>query len=83
LKSFLIVRSVDRAVSNIPPRYQRPCVGCSTGGHVVVFEHNPLNPVTRFVVARTPIDPNAILLRAAEVMRGLSGAGFVAPVASS
>ena len=49
----------------------------------MVFEHNPLNPVTRFVVARTPIDPNAILLRAAEVMRGLSGAGFVAPVASS
>jgi SAM-dependent methyltransferase len=41
------------------------------GGRLVVFEHNPLNPVTRYVVARTPIDRNAILLRASEVDAGL------------
>lgn len=41
------------------------------GGRVVVFEHNPINPVTRYVVARTPIDRNAILLRASEVCAAL------------
>ena len=46
------------------------------GGHVVVFEHNPLNPVTRYVVARTPIDQNAILLRAREVCGALAEAGL-------
>ncbi|MDR3417125.1 MAG: class I SAM-dependent methyltransferase [Nevskia sp.] len=46
------------------------------GGHIVVFEHNPLNPVTRYVVARTPIDQNAILLRAREVHDALGDLGF-------
>ena len=46
-----------------------------TGGHIVVFEHNPLNPLTRFVVSRTPIDRDAILLRAGEVARGLTASG--------
>jgi ubiquinone/menaquinone biosynthesis C-methylase UbiE len=41
------------------------------GGRVVVFEHNPLNPVTRYVVAHTPIDRHAILLRANEVTAAL------------
>jgi SAM-dependent methyltransferase len=45
-------------------------------GSVVVFEHNPLNPVTRYVVAHTPIDQNAILLRAGEAGKGLGAAGF-------
>jgi ubiquinone/menaquinone biosynthesis C-methylase UbiE len=40
-------------------------------GRVIVFEHNPLNPVTRYVVAHTPIDQNAILLRAGEVSAAL------------
>lgn len=32
------------------------------GGRVVIFEHNPWNPATRWVVAHTAIDQNAILL---------------------
>lgn len=46
------------------------------GGRVVVFEHNPLNPVTKYVVTHTPIDENAILLRCGEVEAGLRDAGF-------
>ncbi len=46
------------------------------GGSVVVFEHNPWNPVTRYVVARTPIDRNAILLPAPEVTAALRSTGF-------
>jgi SAM-dependent methyltransferase len=46
------------------------------GGVFCVIEHNPLNPVTRLIVRRTPVDVDAILLRAHEA-RGLStGAGF-------
>jgi SAM-dependent methyltransferase len=46
------------------------------GGRLVVFEHNPLNPVTRYVVAHTPIDQNAILLRANEVCGALNRIEF-------
>jgi len=32
------------------------------GGKFVLIEHNPWNPVTSWVVARTPIDENAVML---------------------
>jgi ubiquinone/menaquinone biosynthesis C-methylase UbiE len=32
------------------------------GGRLYVFEHNPRNPLVRYVIARTPIDENAMLL---------------------
>jgi ubiquinone/menaquinone biosynthesis C-methylase UbiE len=41
------------------------------GGRLYVFEHNPRNPLVRHVIARTPIDENAILLDASEVQAGL------------
>ena len=41
------------------------------GGRLYVFEHNPRNPLVRYVVARTPIDANAILLDEKEVRHGL------------
>ncbi len=41
------------------------------GGRLVVFEHNPWNPVTSYVVARTPIDADAILLPRTEVSAAL------------
>ena len=41
------------------------------GGRIYVFEHNPRNPLVRYVIARTPIDENAILLDAREVRYGL------------
>lgn len=46
------------------------------GGRIVFFEHNPLNPLTRFIVKRAPIDRNAILIRASEAKRGMTSAGF-------
>lgn len=36
------------------------------GGILGIFEHNPFNPTTRLIVSRTPVDQNAILLRAGE-----------------
>jgi SAM-dependent methyltransferase len=36
------------------------------GGVLSIVEHNPFNPATRLIVSRTPVDADAILLRASE-----------------
>jgi ubiquinone/menaquinone biosynthesis C-methylase UbiE len=41
------------------------------GGRIYVFEHNRRNPLVRYVIARTPIDANAVLLDETEVRHGL------------
>lgn len=46
------------------------------GGRLVVFEHNPLNPVTRRAVRECPFDDDAILLFPWELRRLLARAGF-------
>jgi len=46
------------------------------GGWFVIFEHNPWNPVTRWMVSRCPIDENAILLSASECTALVKEAGF-------
>jgi 2-polyprenyl-3-methyl-5-hydroxy-6-metoxy-1,4-benzoquinol methylase len=48
----------------------------SGGGRLVVFEHNPINPVTRYVVKRSPLDQDAVLLRCKETIMLLSDAGM-------
>jgi SAM-dependent methyltransferase len=45
------------------------------GGIFCVIEHNPLNPVTRLIVSRTPVDADAQLLSARETRRLLASAG--------
>lgn len=77
--SFDIV-VISAVLHHVPPQERRGIFAelhrlTRPGGEIVVFEHNPLNPVTRYVVARTPIDRNAILLRAGEVCAGLAEAG--------
>ncbi len=46
------------------------------GGRFAIIEHNPYNPVTRLIVSRTPVDADAVLLRASETRRLLRGGGF-------
>jgi len=46
------------------------------GGRVVIFEHNPLNPVTRRAVAACVFDHDAILLWPAEARSLVVRAGF-------
>jgi SAM-dependent methyltransferase len=46
------------------------------GGRVFVFEHNPLNPLTRRVVAACPFDDDAVLLYPWYAKRLLKDAGF-------
>jgi ubiquinone/menaquinone biosynthesis C-methylase UbiE len=46
------------------------------GGRVVVFEHNPLNPLTQRAVRTCPFDDDAVLLSARTLRRSLERAGF-------
>lgn len=46
------------------------------GGVFALIEHNPLNPATRLIVSRTPVDANAKLLRASEAEALLRGTGL-------
>lgn len=46
------------------------------GGLIAVYEHNPVNPMTRWAVWRCPFDHDAVLLRAGKVRELLSDQGF-------
>jgi 2-polyprenyl-3-methyl-5-hydroxy-6-metoxy-1,4-benzoquinol methylase len=47
----------------------------SPGGRLVVFEHNPINPLTRWAVSRCPFDEGVVLLPSDEV-RALCSTGL-------
>lgn len=49
------------------------------GGLCLIIEHNPLNPLTRWVVRTCPIDENAVLLWPAAGRRLMRAAGFSDP----
>jgi SAM-dependent methyltransferase len=46
------------------------------GGHLVIFEHNPFNPVTQRLVSTCPFDADAVLLRMSETKRRMREAKF-------
>ena len=46
------------------------------GGVLCVFEHNPINPVTRYIVATCPFDENAVLIPAGTLKARLRRSGF-------
>jgi len=46
------------------------------GGRVVIFEHNPWNPMTRYVVSRNDIDADAVLLSHRKLKSMLRASGF-------
>jgi len=46
------------------------------GGIFCMIEHNPVNPVTRLIVSRTPVDADAVLLPASEAQGLAANAGL-------
>ena len=46
------------------------------GGRMAIFEHNPVNPVTRYIVATCEFDENAVLIPAPLFKARLKAAGF-------
>jgi SAM-dependent methyltransferase len=58
---------------HIPPQDRQTAVHycysrLSEGGHFIIFEHNPLNPVTRHLVKNCPFDTDAVLLSMRETV---------------
>lgn len=47
-------------------------------GRVVIFEHNPLNPVTRYIVATCEFDADAVLIPSGTLRARQEAAGFTA-----
>jgi SAM-dependent methyltransferase len=52
---------------------------CRPGGLVALFEHNPVNPLTRRAVSGCEFDRDAELLRRGEALALLSAAGLPSP----
>lgn len=50
-----------------------------SGGHIVVFEHNPFNPLTRHAVRNCPFDENAVLITPRALRGRLRAAGWSLP----
>jgi len=73
--------AVVSAVIHHVPLAERPAVFAELarvlkpGGRLYVFEHNPWNPLVRYVVARTEIDADAILLDLREARDRVAAAG--------
>lgn len=44
------------------------------GGHFIIFEHNPVNPVTRHLVKNCPFDADAVLLGMRETVARMRNA---------
>ena len=47
------------------------------GGFLLLFEHNPWNPLTRHAVNNCPFDENAVLISAPEMRRRFKAAGYM------
>lgn len=47
------------------------------GGRLMVFEHNPYNPLTRWIVKHCAFDKDAVLLSSRETLRHMAAAGFM------
>jgi SAM-dependent methyltransferase len=67
-------------IHHVPPAARATFIGemlrvLRSGGVAIIFEHNPLNPMTRFIVSRCAFDEDAILLRCRESERLLTDGG--------
>ncbi len=62
---------IANVMHHIPPPERKGVIQdlaarLAPGGSLAIFEHNPANPVTRWVVERCPFDDDAVLLPPAE-----------------
>lgn len=75
---------LSNVMHHIPPGQRQATITdlagrLARGGQLLVIEHNPINPLTRWVVAHCDFDGDAILLRPVEVRRYFGQAGLRRP----
>ncbi|MCK1574590.1 class I SAM-dependent methyltransferase [Bradyrhizobium sp. 174] len=66
---------------HVPPPHWKGFVAeayrvTAPGGLMLVFENNPYNPLTQYIVKTCDIDKHAVLLRPAKLRRMFTAAGF-------
>lgn len=49
---------------------------CKPGGYLIIFEHNPFNPITQLVVRTTPLDFGVKLIRSRVLTHQIRNASF-------
>ncbi|MBM4133115.1 MAG: class I SAM-dependent methyltransferase [Nitrospira sp.] len=64
---------------HVPREERQPLVSrlarrVRANGHFIIFEHNPINPLTRWVVQHSALDKNALLLKPHEAVSYLQEA---------
>ena len=69
-----VFHHIQRQDRNSALRYCYERLTCR--GRLFVFEHNPFNPVTRYIVSRCPVDVGAILLTRKETIKKVQDVGF-------
>jgi len=72
---------VANVMHHVPPQQRSSVVQnlagrLARGGVLSIFEHNPANPATRWVVEHCPFDDDAILLTPSETAGYVSAAGL-------
>jgi len=72
---------VANVLHHVPPEARRTLCGelysrLNHAGRLLVFEHNPRNPFTVWVVNHCPFDEDAVLLLPTEILAYLRDAGF-------
>ncbi len=70
---------LSNVMHHIPPQARQETIvdlaaRLACGGRLLVIEHNPLNPLTRWIVAHCEFDDDAVLLWPGEVRRYFSAA---------
>jgi SAM-dependent methyltransferase len=72
---------IANVMHHIPPDQRPNALGdlaqrLRERGLLSIFEHNPANPLTRWVVERCPFDDDAVLLPSAETVQRVQAAGL-------
>lgn len=57
---------------HVPPQHRSTLVNevsrvMKPGGTFAIIEHNPINPITRLIVSRAPVDVDAVLMTSSQV----------------
>jgi SAM-dependent methyltransferase len=69
-----VFHHIPRAERGSAIQYVHDCL--KPGGLFALFENNPWNPGTRYVMSKIPFDRDAVMLRASETSRRLVDGGF-------
>jgi 2-polyprenyl-3-methyl-5-hydroxy-6-metoxy-1,4-benzoquinol methylase len=73
------VAIISNVMHHVPPKDRQQTISeianrLNPHGRLVLFEHNPLNPLTQWVVKHCPFDDDAILLPPREARKYMSAA---------